>query len=185
MIEEEESETKRMRQDPSEEILSQLILNIKALMLLHTSQDSLEELVNSKLSNSHDEQVKQFLYLTQQPWKNSQENLRDHLLAAIGELVIASFLIIAGLATILPSVMGLTSPQQIVNFIGQISSSISVQTLSDPIVPALELFLAILLLLGAFHTVRLAALNLARARIMPPDSISSSYKQGQGSSRVS
>jgi maltodextrin utilization protein YvdJ len=166
LISEQEEVTEPVRDDKSknsseEEILNQLILNIKALMFLDISQESIQQLVDKNLNNSHDEQVKQFLKFTQ-VGKKRRGSIRDYLLVAVAELIIASFLIIAGLAAVLPSVLGLTSPQELVSFIGQITSKVSIQALSDPAVPALELLLAVLLLLGAFHTVQLAALNLGK-----------------------
>jgi hypothetical protein len=157
----EHNDNENLQNSSEAEILDNVVLNIKALMLLDTSEESLQQLIDTKLSNSHDEEIKRFLKLTRSS-KNEKGSTRDYFLVAIGELLIASFLIISGLATLLPSVFGLSSPQELVNFIAQITSKISVQTLSDPMVPGLELLLAILLLLGAFHAVRLAALNLRK-----------------------
>ena len=134
-------------------------------MLLGTSQEALGEQVDKKLNGSHDEHVTQFLGLIKPAKKKGSAG--GYFLAAAGELILASFLIIAGLATILPSVVGLTSPQQLVSFITQITSNISLQTLHNPVIPALELLLAIGLLLGAFNTVRLAAIQLSDTGVMP------------------
>jgi hypothetical protein len=142
-----------------EQALDRLVLDIKSLMLLAESSASLEALIDRKLVGSHDEHVEEFLRLVQ---PQSKSTARGNLLVAAAELVLASFLIIAGLVTVLPAVVGFTSPEQLVVFIGQITSRVSLQTLSDPVVPALELLLAVALLLGAFHTVRLAATNLER-----------------------
>lgn len=153
-------------ESPTDSIVNQLVLNVKALMLLGESKESIERVVNDKLSSSHDEQIQEFVSILQRE-KAKKGSSKAYILTAAGELILASFLIIAGLTTILPSVVGLSSPEQLVSFIGQITSSVSVQTLRNPIIPAMELLLAIGLLLGAFHTVRIAALHLGEITFTP------------------
>ena len=145
--------------DPSEQIVNHLILDIKALMLLGQSKESLRQLLDLNLAQSHDEHIVEFLELMK-PGKKKGISAQSYLIVAIGELILSSFLLIGGLATILPSLVGLTSPEQLVSFIGDITQRISVPTLSNPIVPILELVLALALLFGAFNTVRLASINL-------------------------
>lgn len=134
------------------------------MLLADDDEGSVSELVESSITNSNDEQIQQFVKFTRPAKRHGSPG--GHFLVAAAELVLASFLIIAGLATVLPSVIGLTSPQELVNFIAQITSSLSLQTLSNPVVPALELMLAVLLLFGAFHTVRLAASNLTEVGVV-------------------
>jgi hypothetical protein len=151
---------------PTNSIVDQLVLNVKALMLLGESRESIARVVNDKITSSHDEQIQEFVSILQRE-KAPKGSSKGYLLTATGELILASFLIIAGLTTILPSVVGLSSPEELVSFIGQITSSVSVQTLRSPIIPAMELLLAIGLLLGAFHTVRIAASHLGEITFTP------------------
>ncbi|MGI0092057.1 MAG: hypothetical protein ACREBS_10135 [Nitrososphaerales archaeon] len=142
----------------SDRIVDQLVLDIKSLMLLNPSDESLRKLVEDKIVSSRDDQVVEFVGMLQ---SRRSLNVKGSILAALGEMVLASFLVIVGLAILAPSMVGFGSPDQLSNYFIQIASSWSVQSFAgNPVVPAIEFVLALVLLLGAFYNLRIAAMNL-------------------------
>jgi hypothetical protein len=80
---------------------------------------------------------------------------------ALGEIVLASFLTIVGLAAFVPVLAGLSTPQQWLGFFSNLAP-----TISGPlsyVVPLLDFGFSALLLLGAFYTLRRASKNLKDA----------------------
>jgi len=85
---------------------------------------------------------------------------------ALGELLLASILILAGAVALAPNLVGISSPQQIVNYLlEQISDSLS----NSPIYPYASFIgfaVGALLLLSAFYTLRQAALDLRKTGLL-------------------
>jgi len=141
----------------TDEVVSRLLLDIKALMLLSGSDASLQTLVNEKIVSSHDEEIVKFVSMmnVQKP-----ESGWSSLFIAISEMLLASILAVVGLALLVPSVVGFSSPDQLSSYFSQIVSAISPKSFSNPIIPAGEFIIAVLLLIGAFYNLRTAGANL-------------------------
>ncbi|HZW56534.1 MAG TPA: hypothetical protein VFF30_09620 [Nitrososphaerales archaeon] len=138
-------------------MLDQMLLDIKGLSLLNPSDEAFGEIIESTLVNSRDEDVERFLSFLK-PKKSASE--KWYFLMALGESILAVFLFIGGVALLSPAMIGLTSPQQLLTFFDEITSSLSVRALSNPAVPLLDFLMALGLLFAAFSTLRIAASSL-------------------------
>ena len=138
-------------------IIGNLVLDIKALVLLHPSDDSLRRVVESELLNSHDEDVEKFLGSVQ---RRGHARAREYFLAAVGELILAAFLLIAGLFTVAPAMMGLRSQAQLLNYFSEVLLSVSKSNFSSPLLGVFDFFIALGLLVAAFYSLRIASANI-------------------------
>jgi len=140
----------------SDDLLDRLILDIKAFVLLHGTDADLRARLQSQILYSHDESVKTFVSSLQLGRKPDTGKLA---VIALGELLLASLLIVGGTLTLVPGMVGISSPQQILNYFEQIPSSMS----GSPIyqyASFIGFVVGAVLLLSAFYTLRQAALNL-------------------------
>jgi hypothetical protein len=81
-------------------------------------------------------------------------------------MILASLMAILGIAILAPSVGGLSSSVQLFNYFSEIFQSAAVsQSSLTPVVPAIDLVLSLLLLLGAFYTLRMATTTLKESRL--------------------
>jgi hypothetical protein len=142
-----------------EQISNKLLLDIKALVLLTGSEEALRRIIRSQFAGSHDDQIRMFSSLLGAERPSGAKSL---FFSSLGQLVLASFLIIAGLVTLAPGLLGLTSPAQIVNYFVQALQAFSVKPLADPLLPLIDFLLAVGLLLSAFSTLRLASSAIKR-----------------------
>ncbi len=139
-----------------EEVLDRLILDIKAFVLLQGTDRALQSRVQERLLDSHDEEVRQFVESVQAGRKRGVGQL---LVIGLGELVFASVLVLVGTVTLVPTMVGLHSPQDLIVYF---SSQILPPLQNSPIsqyASAVEFLVGALLLLAAFFTLRQAALN--------------------------
>lgn len=143
------------------EIVDKLLLDMKALVLLSENDTELSRTVQKNILESHDEQVTRFISLIR-PSTNIGST-RGQFLSALGELILASFLVIAGLSLLAPSLMGIQSPDQLLSYFTQVVDGISAASLSNPLIPFLDFLFALMLLIGAFYLLRQASLNLKKA----------------------
>jgi hypothetical protein len=141
----------------TDEAMSRLLLDIKALMLLSGSDKTIEPLLKEKIVSSHDEQIASFVSMLS---SRKPESGWSSLLIAVSEMVFAAILAVAGLALLAPSIVGFSSPNQLSFYFSQIVGAISPTSLSNPVIPAGEFVIAVLLLVGAFYNLRIAANNL-------------------------
>ena len=144
----------------AEEVVARLKLDVKALTLLYESDADLRPVLERSLLESQEGYIARFVSLLQ-----SRRPPRDggNLPMALGEIVLASFLTILGLAAFVPAMAGLSSPQQ---WISYFSSAVGTTFASQPLysgVPALDFLFSALLLLGAFYSLRRAGKNLKNA----------------------
>jgi len=144
-------------EERSDDLLDKLILDIKALVLLHGTDADLQTRLQNRIVHSHDESVNRFVSSLQVARKPDTTRLT---VIAVGELLLASLLIVAGAVALAPNLAGASSPQAVLNyFISQISNSVS----NSPIYQFASLVTFLVgtaLLLSAFYTLRQAALNL-------------------------
>ncbi len=139
------------------ELLDRLTLDIKALVLLHGSDSELKKRLQRELAESHDESVRSFVSSLQSGPKPGSGRL---LAIAMGELILASLLVIAGTVALIPVTVGVTTPQGLVNyFVGQFYGSLANSPLYQ-YTGFIEFVLGALLILSAFYTLRQAAINL-------------------------
>lgn len=143
----------------SDDIVSRIKLDIRALTLLYESDADLRPILEKALVESQDEYVTRFVRLVQ---PRRKEERTGSIPMALGEMVLASFLTIVGLSAFVPAMMGLSSPGQWTTYL----SSVLAPSASGPVssgIPILDLVLAALLLVGAFYSLREAAKSLKNA----------------------
>ncbi len=146
----------------SEDIISRLKLDIRALALLHESDAELRPVLERSFLESQDEYVRRFVGLLR-PGQQQREG--GNVPIALGEIVLASFLTIIGLAAFVPVMAGLSTPQQWLSYF----SSLAPSSANGPFfasVPILDFVLSAMLLLGAFYSLRRASKNLKRAGLV-------------------
>jgi hypothetical protein len=149
--------------DSIDSLLDELKLDIKGLMLLNPNDEPLATEISLSLLRSNDPEISRFVGLVQKKEKRATEG--GYFLIAVAEIILASVLFIAGLALVSPTVVGLKSPGEFSKFVNTTAQAISNQTLSNPLVPALEFIVALSLLLGAFFTLRAASESLKETGI--------------------
>lgn len=142
----------------SERLIDQLVLDIKSLMILNPSEDQVKRLVENRIASSHDNQISRFVSMLQ---TRKTLGVKSHIVSAMGEMVLASFFVVLGLAILAPAIAGLNTPNELVIYFSQILFSWTTQPFANnPIVPIIEFVLGLLLMLGGFYNLRLAAQNL-------------------------
>ena len=145
-----------------EGLLDRLILDIKALVLLQGSTGELEQNLQRKLLDSHDEEVRRFVGSLQVRRKPEAGRL---LVIAVGELILSSLLVLVGTLTLIPTMVGITSPEDLLNyFVGQFYGSLGGSPFSQ-YTGLIEFVAGALMILAAFYTLRQAALSLKEARL--------------------
>ena len=141
----------------TEELLDKLILEIKALELLHGSDVELKARLEGRLVDSHDESVRKFVAALQAGAKPDTVRL---MAIALGEMAFASLLILAGIVALVPTVIGINSPAGLVRYFAERAyGAIGASPLAQ-YVSFIEFAVGVLLMLSAFYTLRQAALNL-------------------------
>lgn len=143
--------------DPAEETIDRILLEIKALSFLSASDETMAQRLRDRILASHDEDIKRFISALEpvrpsRPW--------GQVLIGLGEVIIAAFLTVAGFVIIVPSVLGLNSPGQVVHYFGNLISGLSLAGLSDPVILSMSFAMGVFLLLAAFYTLRQAAPRL-------------------------
>ena len=140
----------------TEEALEKLILDIKAFVLLQGSEGALQSKVWEQLAESHDEHVRQFIEAVQ---AGRRRRVGQLVVVGLGELVLASILVVAGTVALVPTVVGIGTPQQLLTYFGSQVLSSLVKSPLAPYAYTLEFLLGLFLLIAAFFTLRQAALS--------------------------
>jgi ABC-type uncharacterized transport system YnjBCD permease subunit len=143
-----------------DEVVARLKLDVKALTLLYEADADLRPVLERSLLESQDGYVTRFVSLLQSR-RPSEEG--GNLPVALGEIVLASFLTIVGLAGFVPVMAGLSTPQE---WLGYFSKALAPSSTNGPLyagAPLLDFVFSALLLLGAFYSLRRAAKNLKNA----------------------
>jgi hypothetical protein len=143
-----------------EDLLDRLILEIKALTLLYGSESELKDELKSKIRESHDESVQEFVKALQIERPSQFGKL---LAIATGELVMASMLVVAGAVVLVPTAIGVNTLGDLVQYYSsRVTGSLTGSPLS-PYISFVEFVLGVLLVLSAFFVLREAASNLKEA----------------------
>lgn len=141
-------------------MLDRLLLEAKGISLLLGSDAELREALASRLLESHDESVRRFVKAMQ--LKKPAETGR--LIAiALGELVMASLLVVAGTVVLVPSVVGVNTYAGLVQYFSDRASSVLGSSPLSQYLPFIEFGVGVVLMLSAFFSLREAALNLRQA----------------------
>ncbi len=149
-----------MAETRTEEMLDRLLLEAKGISLLLGSDAELREALASRLLESHDESVRRFVKAMQ--LKKPAETGR--LIAiALGELVMASLLVVAGTVVLVPSVVGVNTYAGLVQYFSDRASSVLGSSPLSQYLPFIEFGVGVVLMLSAFFSLREAALNLRQA----------------------
>lgn len=141
----------------TEELLDRLVLEVKALVLLHGSDAELRARLERKLADSQDESVRRFVGALQ---KGAKPHTTRLMTMAVGEMVLASLLVVAGAVVLVPTVLGINTPAGLVQYFSErVYGSIGASPLSQ-YVSFMEFAVGALLILSAFYTLRQAAAHL-------------------------
>lgn len=140
--------------DEDNPMVDRLVLDMKAVGLLYNSDVELRETMSARVVGSHDEQVRRVLASVAggRPRKE-----RGNFLIAVGELLLASFLMIFGLLLIVPLIGGAVTSTSLVNYFGTAIGQFAASNPVFPALPELVIVLAVLLLMSALYALRKAS----------------------------
>jgi hypothetical protein len=142
-----------------DEIVARLQLDVRALTLLYESDADLRPVLERSFLESHESYATRFVSLLQ-PTRHPED--RGSVPIALGEIVLAAFLTIVGLAAFVPVLAGMSTPQQ---WLGYFTSALG-PSANGPLsfgVPLLDFVFSAMLLLGAFYSLRRASKSLKNA----------------------
>jgi len=144
----------------TEELIDRLILEIKAVSLLYGSDAELRERVESKITESNDESVLRFVKALQ---TEGAAQTGRKLALALGELLTAAILVMAGAVILVPTVVGVNTLSSIVQYFAERTSGTVGTSPLSPYLSFMEFGVGVVLLLAAFFSLREAATNLKQA----------------------
>jgi hypothetical protein len=145
-------------------MILKLVLDMKAVGLLHPSESELRSALEASILDSKDDQVKR---VVDSMGSGRTDSRAGSAVVAVGELVLASFLMVSGLLGISALFSGSVSSDYIIQFF---SSSIGNMVTTAPMrqaLPILDLTFSILLLLSALYALRWASVTLKKAGFQP------------------
>ncbi len=147
-------ETKR------EELLDRLVLDIKAVSLLHETETELREKIEDRIAGSNDEGVRKFVRALQ---TGAPAQTGRRLALALGELLTAAILVVAGAVVLVPTVAGVNTLSDLERYFAErVSGTVGSSPLS-PYLSFMEFGVGVVLLLSAFFALREAATILKQA----------------------
>ena len=144
------------------ELLSRLKLDVKALTLLYGSDSGLKGALDKAFTDSGDPELARFVDLLQ---RGRKRGAGGSMLISLGELVLASFLTILGIAAFVPSLVGILTPHQLIDYL---SSAMAPSIDSGPLyvgAPVLDFLFAFILVLSAFYTLRQASRDIRESSL--------------------
>jgi hypothetical protein len=150
------------------ELVSKLKLDVKALTLLYESDLALQGMLDKAFAESGDAEMLRFARLLQ---ARRRPGGLGALLISVGEIILASFLTVLGIAVFIPALVGLVMPQQ---FLDYFSRTIVPSLASSPlfvVAPALDFILASVLMLCAFYTLRQASQSIRESAMILETSV--------------
>ena len=141
----------------NKELTDRLVLDIKALVLLQGSEGDLKTRLDRELVQSSDESVAKFVKALQKGEKPHSTGL---ILMALGELVLASLLVLSGTIVLVPTLIGINSPTDLLRYFAENTLNGLGNSPLGPYASLIAFILGAVLMLAAFYTLRQAALNL-------------------------
>jgi hypothetical protein len=146
----------------TDDLIDRLILDIKALVLLQDSDAELRGRLQEKLAESGDDSVKRFVDALQ---SGKRPGIGRLLIMALGELIMASILVLAGAVVLLPVFAGINTPSGLVKyFTAGLYTDIGNSPLSNYL-PLIGFVIGAILMVSAFYALHQAALNLKEAGV--------------------
>ncbi|MDE1852170.1 MAG: hypothetical protein KGI38_00275 [Thaumarchaeota archaeon] len=143
-----------------DDMLDRLMLEIKAIALLYGDETDLRGRLENKITESHDENIRKFVRALQ----NKKSGGAGRLLAiALGELLMASLLVLAGAVVLVPTVVGVNTLSGLVQYFAARLSEGQGGTILSPYLAFIEFVVGAILVLTAFFALREAASNLKEA----------------------
>ena len=143
-----------------EELLDRLVLDIKALVLLQGSDAELKAELQGPIVQSPDESIGRFVAAMQ---VEKPPHAARMVAVAVGELFLASFLVVVGVVTLAPQIAGISTPQGFLQYATSSAATALAQSPFSGYLPFLEFAVGVALMLSAFFVLRQAALNLKAA----------------------
>jgi hypothetical protein len=144
----------------AEDLLDRLILEIKAVSLLYSDDTEFKDRLESRITESNDESVRRFARALQ---AEGPAQTGRRLALALGELLTAAILVVAGAVVLVPTVVGVNTLSSLMQYFAeQTSGTVGTSPLS-PYLSFMEFGVGVVLLLSAFFALREAALNLKQA----------------------
>ena len=144
----------------TDDLLDRLLLEIKAISLLYGSDEELRDRLKSKITESNDESIRRFVKVlqTEGPVQTSRK-----FALALGELLTAAILVVAGAVVLVPTVVGVSTLSSLMQYFEERTSGTVGTSPLSPYLSFLEFGVGVVLLLAAFFSLREAALNLKQA----------------------
>jgi len=144
----------------AEDLLDRLVLDIKAISLLYGSETELRDKLGSRVTESNDESIRRFVKALQ---TEGQVQTGRRLALALGELLTAAILVVAGAVVLVPTVVGVNALSSLVQYFAERTSGAVGTSPLSPYLSFMEFGVGVVLLLAAFFSLREAALNLKQA----------------------
>ena len=144
----------------TEELLDRLILEIKAVSLLYGSDAELRDRLESRIKESNDQSIQRYVEAlqTKGPIPTGRK-----LALALGELLTAAILVVAGAVVLVPTVAGVNTISSLAQYFSDRTSGAVGTSPLSPYLTFMEFGVGVVLLLAAFFSLREAALNLKRS----------------------
>lgn len=142
-----------------QQLVDDLVVDIKSLSLLAADDSEFREIISKNILGSVDEDVLRFAAVVAESGRKPRSSM---VLSALGQMTLASIMVVAGLVMLVPVVTSYTSSAVLSSYYAQIVSL----TLGSPTLQRsiLSLVASLLLLVGAFAALRTAAQNLREGR---------------------
>ena len=150
--------------DPVENAVKNLELDIKGLMLLSSDSETNIEKSVKRLRDSHDDAIQDFL---RRVAPAARRGALPIFVTAFGELVLAAFLLLLGVSIVAPVLLGYSTPSTLVDYFGQVESSVSGNPAGAAAIMLLNLLLSALLLFSAMYALRMASTEFKQLGLGP------------------
>jgi hypothetical protein len=145
---------------PGDPTVEKLALDMKAVGLLYPSDADLRTVLASEVLDPRDQQV---MRVVSSLGAGKPKRGLATIIVALGELILTSFLMVGGVASIAGLFLGGTNPDMIIRYFG---TAIGSDLASGPLyqlLPVLEVLLSVLLLVSSLYLLRRASLTLKEA----------------------
>jgi hypothetical protein len=135
--------------------LNQIILDIKALVLLKRSDEQLRSMIEEKLVNSHDEDIRIFVGAL-----NRGPRAKGSVMSAVSEMALSAFLLVSGLLVLAPLLVGASAPAVFSSYLVQVADLASKHVSLFPAVAAILFLFSLIMIVGSAMLLRRAAHEL-------------------------